>query len=84
MPLRRNSPIWQINNVPNYPVGPNDEDFWDKYGVVPQYRCPSDFRITELTGRQNVGNDYSSYGANYLLLGRKRPPLSEGCFSLPR
>ena len=76
-----NRPIWEINNVPGYPMAAGDDDFWDKYGSVPQYRCPSDYRITELTGRQGVGHDYSSYGANYLLMGRERPPLAEGCFS---
>ncbi len=75
-----NKPIWEISNVPGYPVKAG-QVFWDKYGAVPQYRCPSDFRITELSGRQDVGHDYSSYGADYLLLGRERPALADGCFS---
>jgi prepilin-type N-terminal cleavage/methylation domain-containing protein len=57
--------------VPGFPTPPG-HSYWDIYGYVPQYRCPSDYMWTNPFTREAT-NKYSSYGANYLLLGRQRP-----------
>ena len=86
-PAQKPCPIWEVKNIPGYPDSWDLKDgvtFWHMYGNIPQYRCPSDDGISTQyadirkmgTSDVYVGHDYSSYGANYLLLGRKRPRLS--------
>lgn len=68
--------FWEIgvhSDVPGHPT-PAGKSYWDVYGHVPQYICPSDTMLSEKTGlASEATNKYTSYGANYLLLGRKRP-----------
>jgi prepilin-type N-terminal cleavage/methylation domain-containing protein len=68
--------FWDIGtweSVPGFPTA-SGQSYWDVYGYVPQYRCPSDYMCFEKRGLvSEATNKYSSYGANYLLLGRQRP-----------
>ena len=76
-PTSNPCPIWEVRNVPGYPDSWDLEpglSLWHVYGNIPQYRCPSDSMIANVSAK----HDYSSYGANYLLLGRKRPRLAIG------
>ena len=57
-------------SIPNYPeIEPNisgNGGFWDVWGYIPAYRCPTD------PGSQRNSGTHTSYAANYLLLGHNR------------
>jgi len=85
----RYSAFWEIGRefedrppVPGFPTGL--WNYWEVYGYVPQYRCPTDSKPDDSThlgpNANHSTHAYSSYGANYLLMGRKRPrPLRSTC-----
>ncbi len=71
----KNPYFWEIGldpDVPGFPTPPG-KTFWDIYGTVPQYRCPSDPMLIDHSSYDESTAKYSSYGANYLLMGRRRP-----------
>lgn len=68
--------MWMIprkTDIPGYPefgtdIGGNARgSFWDTWGYIPEYRCPSNPRSL----RSNSGH-HSGYAASYLLLGHNR------------
>ena len=68
--------VWFLSNVPGFPDG--GTRFWAVYGRIPQYICPTDPN-PDMPGETSKPY-YTSYAANYWLLGHDHPLLSKVCY----